>query len=299
MPLRFSILTIQDKPWPTLLRQWQLIETLGYDTAYIADHFGNLPGSASPWFDAWTLLPALAVHTTRLRIGTLVTNFIYRNPALIAQQAQTLDHISGGRLELGIGATDSSDTSHAMTGVEVWPNPERVARFREVVAIIDQMLRQPVTTYHGAYYRVDGAETRPPTVQIPRPPITIAAHGKATLRIAARYADRWNTYGAWRAPHAEALATLRANIDLLDRFAQEAGRNPRDIARSFLVGLTDAAPFASLAAFHDYIGPLIELGIDEFIFYYDYHRLPPERCLTRDMLERLASDVLPALRAQG
>ncbi len=298
-PLRFGIITIQDLPWPTLLEHWKHIESLGYDSVWIADHFGNRHGVTDPWFDGWSLLAALATQTSRIRIGPLVTNFIYRNPALIAHQAQAVDHISGGRLELGIGATSEADVSHPMTGVEVWPTAERVRRFREVVEIVDQMLRQETTTYHGRYYQVTNACIRPPCIQQPRPPITIAAHGPATLRVAARYADRWNTYGAWAASPKDALAATRQNSELLDCYCEELGRDPRDISRSFLVGLTDDSPLASLNAFYDFAGPLCELGIDEFIFYYDYHLMHPSRCLNRAMLERVATEAIPALRAQA
>jgi alkanesulfonate monooxygenase SsuD/methylene tetrahydromethanopterin reductase-like flavin-dependent oxidoreductase (luciferase family) len=149
--LRFGIITIQNLDWPTMVEHWKHIEALGYDNVWVADHFLNGHAIEENWFDGWTLLAALATQTSKIRIGTLVTNIIYRNPAIIARQAQTLDHISRGRLELGIGATTERDPSHPMTGVEVWGTPERVGRFREVVEIVDTMLRQDVTSYHRRY----------------------------------------------------------------------------------------------------------------------------------------------------
>lgn len=139
--LRFGIWTPQVTPWPEIARRWRQIEQLGFHSVWVVDHFVNPYRHASDWYEAWTLLAALAASTSTIRVGTLVTNIIYRNPALIARQALTVDHISRGRLELGIGATFPHDASHAMTGVEVWGARERADRFRETIEIVDHMLR--------------------------------------------------------------------------------------------------------------------------------------------------------------
>ncbi len=185
---RFEIMTIQNASWPVLLERWRTLDALEYDTAWVADHFANPWYPNEPWLEGWTLLSALAANTTRIRLGTLVTNITMHNPAVLARQALTLDHISGGRLELGIGA-GGAPTDHAMTGVPNWDPPERVERLREFVEIVDRMLRGGVTTYSGRYYGVENAVMYPPAVQRPRPPMMIAAVGTRTLRIAAQYAD--------------------------------------------------------------------------------------------------------------
>jgi alkanesulfonate monooxygenase SsuD/methylene tetrahydromethanopterin reductase-like flavin-dependent oxidoreductase (luciferase family) len=164
-PIRFGILTVQNLPWSTLVEHWRHIEALGFDSVWVADHFLNPHAVEEDWFDGWTLLSALATQTSTIRIGTLVTNIIYRNPALIARQAQTLDHISNGRLELGIGATTERDPSASMLGYEIWSTSERVQRFREVVEIVDCMLRQETTTYQGRYYQITEARLRPVSIQ--------------------------------------------------------------------------------------------------------------------------------------
>ena len=152
LPLRFGIITIQNLPWQTLVEHWKLIEALGYDSVWVGDHIVNSQSIHDNWFDGWSLVAALATQTHSIQIGTLVTNTIYRNPAVYARQAQTLDHISQGRLMLGIGATSERDPSHNMTGVEIWSIKERVQRFQEVVEIVDLLLRQDTTTYQGRYY---------------------------------------------------------------------------------------------------------------------------------------------------
>jgi alkanesulfonate monooxygenase SsuD/methylene tetrahydromethanopterin reductase-like flavin-dependent oxidoreductase (luciferase family) len=297
--LRFGIITIQNLDWPTLVEHWKHIEALGYDSVWVGDHFLNPHNLEENWFDGWSLLAALATQTSTIRVGTLVTNIIYRNPAIIARQAQTLDHISKGRLELGIGATTERDPSHQMTGVEVWSTSERVGRFREVVGIVDAMLRQDTTSYQGRYYQVTEARLRPASLQKPRPPLTIAAIGQMTLKVAAQYADTWNTYGGWNLSPQQALETIRQRNELLDGYCAKIGRDAGEIRRSLLAGITADTPFASLGAFHDFVGRFQEVGITEFIFYYDYPALPPDKCMDRAMLERIATEAIPAIRSKG
>lgn len=297
-PLRFGIITIQNLPWPTIVEHWQHIESLGYDSLWIADHFVNPHAIQEDWFDGWSLLPALATLTSTIRIGTLVTNIIYRNPAVLARQAQTLDHISNGRLELGIGATTDRDPSHRMTGTEVWSTSERVGRFREMIEILDQMLRHETTTYTGKYYQVSDARIKPPAIQKPRPPLTIAAAGPGSLKIAAQFADTWNTFGGWGLSPQDNLAITRQRSDMLDEFCTKIGRDPGEIRHSFLAGVTADPLFTSLDAFYDFVGPMQEIGISEFIFYYDYPAFPPDKCMSRAMLELIAAEAIPVLRSK-
>jgi alkanesulfonate monooxygenase SsuD/methylene tetrahydromethanopterin reductase-like flavin-dependent oxidoreductase (luciferase family) len=297
-PIRFGIITIQNLPWLTLVEHWKHIEALGYDSVWVADHFLNGHDIEAGWFDGWSLLAALAALTSTIRIGTLVTNIIYRNPAVIARQAQTLDHISNGRLELGIGATSEGDPSHAMTGVEIWSNAERIQRFQEVIEIVDRMLRQDTTSYQGRYYQVKEARLRPAAIQKPRPPLTIGVIGERTIKVAAKYADTWNTYGGWNLTPEQTLEALRKQNGLLDEYCAKIGRDPGEIRRSFLVGITAETPFASISAFHDYVGRYLEIGISEFIFYYDYAPMSSDQCMDRVMLERIATEAIPAIKAK-
>jgi alkanesulfonate monooxygenase SsuD/methylene tetrahydromethanopterin reductase-like flavin-dependent oxidoreductase (luciferase family) len=296
-PIRFGIMAIQDTPWSTLVEHWKHIEALGYDSVWVGDHFLNPHAIEEGWFDGWSVLAAMATQTSTIRIGTLVTNIIYRNPALIARQAQTLDHISGGRLNLGIGATSERDPSQHMLGIENWSTPERVARFREVIEIVDLMLRHETTTYQGRYYQVDEARLRPPSIQKPRPPLTLAAMGPTTLKVAAQYADTWNTYGGWNLPPQQNVEVLRQQRDLLEEHCAKIGRDPGEIRHSFLVGVSADAPFASLEAFHDFVGRYHEIGMDEFILYYDYPDISLIKSMNRAMLERIATEAIPVIRS--
>jgi len=297
--LRFGIIQLQNRPWVTLAENCQVVEALGFDSFWVGDHFVNGHNLEEDWFDGWSILTALAAQTHTIRIGALVTNIIYRNPAVLAKQALTVDHISRGRLNLGIGATTDRDPSHRMTGVESWKTAERVQRFREVIEIVDLMLRNETTTYQGRYYTVTDALMKPSPIQKPRPPLTIAAIGPTTLKIAAKYADTWNTYGGWNLSPQQTFETLRERCDQLEQYCAQIGRDPKTITRSFLVGLTDDKPFASQDAFHDFIGRYREIGFGEFIFYYDYPALPADKGLNRAMLERIATEAIPAIIAMS
>ncbi len=303
--LRFGVATLQNAPWNTLVERWQCLDEFGFDSAWVADHFVNPFFPSEPFLEGWTLLSALATHTRRIRLGTMVTNISLHNPAVLAKQALTVDHVSGGRLELGVGA-GGAPADHTMTGIPDWEPPERAARLREAVEIVDRMLRDEVTTYRGRYYQVEGAEMHPAPIQKPRPPLTVAALAPKSLRTAARYADSWNSLVDPGLSVQQALETTRQRNEMLDEYCTQIGRDPGEISRSLLAWpFMPETPFDSDDAFHDFVGRYREVGIDEFIFYwlreealeYGYDRSMVERSADRATLERLAGEVIPALRA--
>lgn len=297
--LRFGIITIQNVPYATLVEQWRRIEGMGFDSVWLADHFVNPRQPGQPWLEAWTLLAALATQTNRIRIGTLITPFPLRNPALLAREALTVDHISNGRLNLGIGSGQPGDPSYKMAGVEDYEPPERVARFREVVEIVDSLLRNEETTYEGRYYKVEGAMMNPRPAQQPRPPLTIAALGPTMLKIAATYADTWNTYAGRGVGPEEVPGAVAERSRLLDEQCAQIGRNPDEINRSLLVfgGTTSAGPFSSVGAFEDLVGTFRKIGMNEFIFYYPPSEWYPGGGNEQEAIfERVVSEVIPAMR---
>ena len=298
--LRFGVLTIQTVSWEKMVERWQSIEALGFDSVWVMDHFAMGTEPTMPLFEAWTLLAGLATQTNRIRIGVLVTGIPWRNPAFLARQALTVDHLSHGRLELGLGAGLAGDPAHAMTGIEDWAPRERVARFREYVEIGDQLLRNEVTTYQGRYYQLKEAAMNPAPVQQPRPPIVIGAMGSAMLKIAARYADTWSSFGGFKGTFAEKLEETRRRNALLDDYCGEIGREPQTIRRSYLVFEPEAIMrqgamtiFNSVEAFQDVVKRLTDVGITEFILYYPFidEQLP--------IFEQIAKEVIPKLRRVG
>jgi alkanesulfonate monooxygenase SsuD/methylene tetrahydromethanopterin reductase-like flavin-dependent oxidoreductase (luciferase family) len=296
--LRFHVLILPSQPWSELARRYRHVEELGFDVAGIADHFVDWTNPARPWFEAWTLLAAVARETTRLRLATLVAQIPLRDPATLAHQALTVDHISQGRLELGLGVGLTSDPSYAMMGIPNWSAAERVARFKEYVEVVDRLLSNEVTTYKGRFYQVEGAVMSPRPVQAPRPPITIAAMGPVMLKCAARHADTWNSLSFARDFEAQ-LEEMRGRIALIDAECKAIGRDPASLRRSYLMFDAGARAggglinyYASEDAFADMVRRVIGLGISEIGLYY------PARDEQRPVFERIARDVIPGLKAK-
>ena len=281
-PLRFGICTDQNLPWTTLVAQWRRFDELGFDSAWVCDHFQQPSRPQGPYFEGWTLLAALAARTDRIRVGVLVTSNTFRHPALLAKEAVTVDHVSGGRLELGLGA-GWYEPEHRAFGLAFPEPPELVARFREAVQVVDLLLRQDVTTFDGRYFALRDAPFRPRPVQQPRPPLTLGAHRPKMLRIVAEYADRWNSHGT--------LDQIRDRNAILDEQCAAVGRDPASIIRSLYgwVSVLGLDPWSSPEAFLDVVGRYREAGISEFLM-----EAPHEEQF--DVLERIAADVLPRLR---
>lgn len=283
-PLRFGICTDQNMDWPTTVERWRYLEQLGFDSLWDCDHMVQPSKPDGPYHEGWTLLAGLAAVTERVRIGVLVSSNTFRHPALLAKEAATVDHISNGRLELGLGA-GWYVPEHTMFGLEFPEPPELVSRFREAVEIIDQLLRNEYTTYQGQHYQLEGAAFRPRPVQQPRPPLTIGAKKRKMLRITAEYADRWNSSGT--------VDELRERNEMLNEQCAEIGRNPDEIIRSLYgwAAIMPDDPWQSVDAFQDVIGRYREAGINEFI-------IDQPRDEQLGVMEQVVADVLPGLRAE-
>jgi alkanesulfonate monooxygenase SsuD/methylene tetrahydromethanopterin reductase-like flavin-dependent oxidoreductase (luciferase family) len=296
--LRFLAMTPPNLPWPELLRCYSHIKELGFDLAGFADHFVDYTGAPGPWFEGWTLLSAIAAATTRIRLATWVTQMPLRNPALLARQALTVDHISNGRLELGLGLGVTTDPSCEMMGLPTWDYGERAARFKEYVEIVDRLLSNEVTTYRGKFYRVNGAVMDPRPVQQPRPPIAIAAMGPTMLKRAAEYADNWNSVSFAGSFDAQ-VAETRDRSRLIDDHCGAIARNPASLRRSYLMLDMEArrrggliAHYESTEVFADRVRRLIDLGISEFGTFY------PRREEQLPVFEKIAVEVIPVLKAE-
>lgn len=254
----FGIQTPTQKPWPELAAQWAWLEDLGFDSIWLADHYVPPFKLDGPIFEPWTLLAALALQTERVRLGVLVSCNTFRHPPLVAKEAVTVDHISNGRLEFGLGA-GWFVPEHEMFGIPFPSNAELISRFREAVEICHRLFTQDVTTYVGEYYQVREAPFRPAPLQ-PRLPFTLGAHGPRMMRIVAQYADRWNSTGT--------LEEMATRVGYLDEACAEIGREPTEVLRSHLYVpgiLPHERPFDSPEALRDFAGRLREIGIREAI----------------------------------
>jgi alkanesulfonate monooxygenase SsuD/methylene tetrahydromethanopterin reductase-like flavin-dependent oxidoreductase (luciferase family) len=265
--VRLGVITLQNAPWPELVGRWRSLEELGVETIWVADHLGNWMHPEQPWFEAWSCVTTLAHVTKRPRIGPLVSPMTLRNPAVLARTALTGAELSGGRLELGVGAGGAA-FDHELSQVPEWKPKERAARFAEWVDRLVELLAD---------------ERLQPKAAVP---LTIAGRGPTILRLAARYADRWNTFGGMGLSAEEGLRRGREDNAQLDELCAETGRT---VLRSALIGYPFVAetPWRSDEAFADFVGRWQEAGFQELVVYYPPRTGMPEGTVTPGVFERV------------
>lgn len=265
-PVRLGCLLFQVRPWDDLRRHAAEIEQLGFDELWVADHLMDLPRSGPP-LEAWTTLAALAASTERVRLGTLVSPVTYHHPAALARAAITVDQVSGGRVEVGVGAGGTRPADGRVVGLEPVDPGERVDRLEEFVRALDALLSGG-DAFEGRFYRSAGFATGGYGVQSPRPPILVAAEGPRALAVAAASADAWNglLLGA------ESLDRVRTANARLDELAAGAGRDPASLRRTALLQAGDEdiyrRTFASRQAFADFLRSCTDAGLDGVMVYH-------------------------------
>ena len=222
--MRFSIWPNAGQPWDEIRSIAAHAEQTGWDGVWVADHFMPFMGEVDqPIHECWSTLAGLAAAVPRVRIGSIVTGNTYRHPAVLAKQAATVDHISGGRVVLGLGA-GWQENEHRAYGIEYSTVKGRLDRLDEACAVITSLLRNERTSFAGEHYTLVDAPLAPKPVQT-RLPLLIGGGGeKRTLKIAARWADEWNVWG-----DPELLAQKGA---VLDAHCSDIGRDPAEIQRS-------------------------------------------------------------------
>ena len=223
--------------FPALSERAAACEESGLHSLWLADHFWARGMPDLEYLESWTALTALAMRTTRLRLGTLVLCNSYRNPALVAKMAASLDRISGGRLELGVGA-GWMDEEYRGYGYHYPSTRERIAQLEEGLEVMRRLFGEPRSTFQGKYYALDDAPNNPKPVQTPGPPITIGGAGEQLLlKVVAKYADRWNCpmNSGHELPH---------KLEVLRSHCAEIGRDPEAITVSeqvlVVLGANDA-----------------------------------------------------------
>lgn len=288
--LRFGVLVLPDAPFRTLFARWTLVEELGFDFLFAPDHARHTSDPSAPWFDGLTVVAAMALQTNTIRIGTLVANPILHLPSALAKAAAAVDHLSGGRLELGIGmGVEESD--HQEAGSEYWSARERAARYSEYVEVVDGVLQSSTRpfSFEGRYYRTTNATFAPSSLQQPRPPLIIGSRSATGRALAVERGECWNTYALTGEGSVEDIAekTLRRNNELDER-CSAIDRDPRTLRRS-LVMWPPLNPWADEDGFQRIVEAFLPTGINEFIVMW-----PGD---DRRALIEHAAEVMAVLRA--
>ena len=253
--LRFGLKLSQNATIDELRALWRLADEAGFDSCWVMDHFATLgPRDDGPIFETWTMLAAMAQLTTHTRIGCAVVGNTYRHPAVLAKMAVTVDHLSDGRLEFGLGA-GWAENEHEMLGLEFGSRNDRADRLEESVQVIRALWTQPRTTFEGQHYRLREAVAEPKPVQQPYPPIWIGGSGpKRTLRITAQYADVWNAAGG-------SPEEVAASSAILDQHCADVGRDPGQIRRSVQVGVGEE----DMSQIRSTIDAYVQVGVTDFL----------------------------------
>lgn len=276
---RFGLVVSQRDPWDELVRRAQLAEELGVDSIWVVDHFISSASDTAYTFEGWTVLAGLAMVTEKVRLGMLVSGNTYRNPGLLAKQAVTVDHISNGRVEFGIGA-GWWEEEHEMYGYDFPPPGERVDMLTEALEMVTNLQEERRTTFRGEHYWLKEAVFEPKPVQQPHMPLVLGGEKPRMLGLVARYADHWNTRA-----EIEDAAARSAQID---ENCRKIGRDPSEIRRSVW-------PFPdvleSVETFTTTLNAYREAGFSEFISTW------PKDDNQAEVLENVCAEVVPAARS--
>ncbi|MEV4346337.1 LLM class flavin-dependent oxidoreductase [Actinoplanes sp. NPDC049596] len=264
--MRLSALVLPDRhPTSTFLAEVSEAEQFGVHTVWTYDHLTWPLLAGNPWYGCVPLLAAAAVTTDRVRLGCQVATPNYRHPVPFAKELMTLDQLSGGRIDVGLGAGAEGPDAQVLGDPPRTPR-ERMDRFAEWIGLLDTLLREPVTTVHGERYSAVDAHQLPGCVQTPRMPFTVAGTGPRSLKLAARHGRSWITYGPYgpAVEPGEWFAALEKQTRQLDAALAE-GQSMTRIAQ-FAVTVT--WPFESKDRYQDTAGRLRALGFDEISIHW-------------------------------
>jgi alkanesulfonate monooxygenase SsuD/methylene tetrahydromethanopterin reductase-like flavin-dependent oxidoreductase (luciferase family) len=258
--MRFG-LKVNPGTWEEASTWAAIAEEVGFDGLWTGDNMRNPRDPAIPVHDGLTLISAWAATTRTIRVGVLIANVVFRRPTMLAKQAVTLDHVSGGRFELGIGS-GVWPTDHAMSGVPEWSARERVERLAEFVGIVDRLLAGDASDHDGAYYSYAQAAMTPQPLQSPIP-LIVAANGPKALAVAADHAQAWVTFPGMAAEQDFYEASIE-RVATIDRLSRE---RHRPALRKILLAWGPLAPWASRDAFARLVDRYREIGFDEIVVY--------------------------------
>jgi len=281
--LRFGVQVVpQHTTYADILQTWREVDELGFDTAFLFDHFiPILSDPNGPCFEGWTLLAAVAAQTKRVKVGLLVTGNTYRNPALVAKMAATVDHVSNGRAILGIGAAWFA-TEHTAYGIPFYTPSERAKRLKEAITVIKLLFSQQKSTFDGKFYQLKDAPCEPKPVQKHLPLLIGGVGPKLIQPLAARHADIWHFF-----PSNEDPREAKRMCERFDQLCQKVKRDPATVEKSLSLRPPQLA--GSSKEVISRVTALADAGVRHFIISLS----PP---FDRALLQRFAKEVMPAVR---
>jgi alkanesulfonate monooxygenase SsuD/methylene tetrahydromethanopterin reductase-like flavin-dependent oxidoreductase (luciferase family) len=256
--MRFG-LKVNPGTWEEATRWAGIAEDAGFHGLWTGDNMRNPRDPAIPVHDGPTLIAAWAATTSRIRVGLLIANMVFRRPTVLAKQAVTLDHISAGRFDLGIGS-GVWPTDHAMSGVPMWTPRERADRLAEFVAVVGRLLSGNIEDHNGAYYPYQHAAMTPGPVQTPIPMI-VAANATKALSVAADHAHGWVTFPGTATEDDFYQASIK-RINTLRQLSRD-----RPAPRRILLAYGAITPWSSHSAFASLVDRYQQIGFDEMICY--------------------------------
>jgi alkanesulfonate monooxygenase SsuD/methylene tetrahydromethanopterin reductase-like flavin-dependent oxidoreductase (luciferase family) len=303
MTVRFSALVLQVMPYPAVRDAFQFVESIGFDAAWIADQAGLPSRPSTTFLEAWTTLAALAGDTERIRIGPLVTNVATRNPVMLGKAVLTVDQVSSGRINLGLGAGYFS-VEHGWLGIDFPDGPARSRRLAEAVEILDLGLRGQTVTFDGEFFHHAAAPFNPPPTQQPRVPLYVAGQTRASLAVAVRHADAAVTTSLVEDPGIKATVDrFRDRMRLVDELCEDAGREPANLGRLYSLGYSEEGALSTLDSTAEWIGRLVEAGATEISVYLAEPDMPGMdryvengQFADRERLARIAEEIMPRYR---
>jgi alkanesulfonate monooxygenase SsuD/methylene tetrahydromethanopterin reductase-like flavin-dependent oxidoreductase (luciferase family) len=291
--MRVGMVILPEYRWWAAEPKWRAVETYGFDHAWTYDHLGWRSLVDGPWFGAVPTLTAAATVTERIGLGTFVASPHFRHPVPFAREVTTIDDISDGRLLLGLGAGTIAGFDQHVLGGEPLTARAQVDRFAEFLELLDKILVNDQTTWHGEYYDAVDARSAPGCVHRPRVPFIVAANGPRSIKLVARFGQGWATTGPKTDDIEEWWQGVAERADRLEQAVAAANRGPRAVRRYLSLDSSPTYSLTSSSCFADMVGRAGDLGFTDVIAHWP--RADGVFAGHESVLEEVAADFLPTL----
>ncbi len=268
--MRFGVIMMPTDPWPESVAVARRLEALGYHHLWIFDHLTWRRYRDRDWFGIYPWLAGMAASTSTIGLGTMVANPNVRHPVVLAKDAMTIDHISNGRLILGIGVGGVGFDATAF-GQEPLTPGQRVSRLDEYLTVLGGLLDGDLTGHSGEWYTVNEARMNPGCLQKPRVPVAVAAGHRRSIGVAAAKGDRWITNGITSLPDLtpeKHMAVIADQVDMFNQACAALDRDPSSVDRIVQLNNVEGRPLASIELFTEVVEQYRELGFTDITFHY-------------------------------